>query len=152
LASDRAEEEEGFVRGFHGIPDAEKLNAMSFAELASLLSSCEKDSPKFHVVERELKKHLAKDQAEINRPNIRLGAYIGGGFGLAGVVLGAVLTNLNDSVASKQVSPPSPVQQIPQSNLKIQPSSINVQPSNPSAVQGAIPPTPAQGNTQPSKP
>ena len=30
-----AEAQEGFVRGFHDIPDAEKLNAMSFSELAS---------------------------------------------------------------------------------------------------------------------
>ena len=91
MTSDRAEEQEGFVRGFHGIPDSEKLNAMSFAELASLLSSCEKDSPKFLVVERELKKYIAKDQAAINLKNILVGAFIGGVFGWAGVVIGFYL-------------------------------------------------------------
>lgn len=86
-----AEEQEGFTRGFHGIPSAEKLKAMSFAELASLLSSCEKDSPKFLVVDRELKKHLAKDQSEINIRNVILGACVGGIFGIVGVVIGSFL-------------------------------------------------------------
>ena len=51
---DQAEEEEAFSRGFHGIQSAAQLRAMSFVDLASLLSSCEKDSAKFLVVEREL--------------------------------------------------------------------------------------------------
>lgn len=74
------EAQECFVRGSHDIPDADKLNTMSFSELASELSSCKRDSPKFLVIERELKKHLAKDQAAINRPNMLWAAGIGGVF------------------------------------------------------------------------
>ncbi len=68
------ENNEAFVLGFHGIPESGKLNVMSFAELALLLAVCEKDLPKFLVVEREIKKHFVKDQAEINRRNIWVGA------------------------------------------------------------------------------
>lgn len=80
-------EEEYFVRGFHGIPDDSKLESMSFSELASELAGAEAGSPKFMVIEREMKKHLAKDQARANRNNIILGASIG----LIGVILGAFI-------------------------------------------------------------
>ena len=86
-------EQDPFIRGFHGIPDDEKLKAMSFAELASEISSCEAGSPKFIVIEREMKRHLARDQANINRFNILLGACVGGIFGLIGVALGFYLKN-----------------------------------------------------------
>jgi len=66
---ERKAEEDGFLRGYHDIPDNVKLHKMSFVDLAALLASCEGGSAKFNVVERELKKHLAKDQAEINRKN-----------------------------------------------------------------------------------
>jgi hypothetical protein len=46
--------EDAFHRGFYGIPDDETLRGMSVAELAALLSSCEKGSAKFVVVEEEL--------------------------------------------------------------------------------------------------
>jgi hypothetical protein len=36
--------EEAFLRGYHDIPDDEKLRQMSFVELAALLSSCESGS------------------------------------------------------------------------------------------------------------
>ncbi len=65
-----SENNEAFVLGFHGIPDPGKLNVMSFAELVLLLAVCEKDLSKFLVAEREIKKHLVKDQAEINCRNI----------------------------------------------------------------------------------
>lgn len=143
--TDAQEEQEGFVRGFHSIPDAEKLTAMSFAEIASLLPSCEKDSPKFHVVERELKKHLAKDQAEINRPNMLLAAGIGGTFALAGVVLGAYL---NNSPSLKQVAPSATVQQVEKSNLGEKPPIANLPVSQPSAVAPTIHPDPKQNNAQ----
>jgi len=85
------ENNEAFVRGFHGIPDPGKLNAMSFAELASLRAECEKDSPKFLVVEREIKRHRGKDHAEINRRNILVGALIAGVFTVVGAVGGAFI-------------------------------------------------------------
>lgn len=81
-------EKEGFVRGFHGIPDASRLMSMSFAELASELSSSEPGSPKYIVIEREIKRHLAKDQAGINQKNIIIGVCIGGLFTVLGTLLG----------------------------------------------------------------
>jgi hypothetical protein len=87
----KSSEEEDFVRGYHGIPDDGKLKAMSFAELASLLTECEKDSAKFSVVEREMKKRLAKDQASVNRFNILMGAMIAGVCTIAGALIGSHL-------------------------------------------------------------
>jgi hypothetical protein len=147
--NDKAEAQEGFVRGFHHIPDDEKLRAMSFTELADLLASCEKDSPKFLVVERELKKHIAKDQAEINQKNIIVGACIGGLFGLAGVVLGAWL---KDSPPAKQVAPAGAVQQMEKSNLTVKPLGGNTpQIPLPAITQPPIHPAPVQNNGQASK-
>ena len=80
--------DDGLTRGFHGIPDDHRLAAMTFAELAEQLSLCDKDTPKYLVVERELKAHLAKDQARANRENVLIGAGIGLLSGLAGVILG----------------------------------------------------------------
>lgn len=74
---------DAMARGYHSIPDDAELQRMSFVELASLLSSCESGSPRFNVVEREMKKHVAKDQAEINRPNMLWAAGIGGVFALS---------------------------------------------------------------------
>lgn len=45
--------EDNFLRGYHDIPDAPALRAMSYIKLASLLESCEKDSARFHVLEAE---------------------------------------------------------------------------------------------------
>lgn len=139
-SKDEAEEQEGFVRGYHGIPDAGKLSAMSFSELASLLSSCEKESPKFLVVERELKKHLAKDQAKINLPNMLWAACIGGAFALAGVVLGWYLKN-----------PPS--EQVATRGTVLEKSNLAVKLPNGYVVPTAQPPVkpPPKNNEQPRK-
>src|SRR5437660_12337815 len=50
--SDDPEFQDAFVRGFEGIPSDQELQAMSYAELAVLLSSCTKGSAKYLVVER----------------------------------------------------------------------------------------------------
>jgi len=100
-------DEEHFSRGFHDIPDDDEITKMSFAELAADLSSCEKDSPKFMVIEREIKKHLANDQAKINLPNMLWAAGFGGVFALAGVILGWYL---NMTPASEQIPPTSSMQ------------------------------------------
>lgn len=105
---------------------------MSFVELAALLASCEGGSAKFKVVERELKKHLAKDQAEINRKNIFLGTCLGGIFGLIGVFLGA---NLKNSTSSQQAVSTATVQQPGNSSLTAMPPA-----NNPSAVQSTTTP------------
>ena len=92
MTSQQPSPAENFSREFHGIPDDERLEALSFAELASELASSEKDSPKFRVIDREMKRHLAKDQARINLPNMLWAAGCGGIFALVGVVLGWCLT------------------------------------------------------------
>ena len=139
MSSDRAIEQEAFDRSFEDIPDAEKLAAMSFVDLATLLSSCEKNSAKFHVVERELKIHLTKDQAKINRPNVIVGACIGGLFGLLGVVLGYHLKNdvpisgAVQKIEKSQLSPKPPLGNIPVGKVAIEaltPIQGNAPPNN----------------------
>ena len=138
--------DDDFVRGFHGIPHEDRLRQMSFAQLVSLLASCQKDSPKFAVIERELKRHLANDQSEINRKNVIIGGCIGGIFGLVGVVLGAYL---KQPPSSQQIAPPGSVQQIPNSSLAPKPPVTNTIP--PVVTQPPNSPAPAQGNAQKSQ-
>lgn len=143
------ENDDDFVRGYHGIPHEDQLRQMSFVQLVSLLATCQKDSPKFAVIERELKKHLAKDQAEINRKNILIGGCIGGIFGLAGVVLGAYL---KDSPSPQQVAPSATVRQLNNGQLTVKPppTGISVPSSNPPVTQPTINPAPIKNNAQPS--
>lgn len=79
------------ARGYHDIPSEKELKKMSFIEKCTLLSSCGKDSIKSLVIDREIKKQLAKDQAWINLKNIIIGTIIGGLFSLSGVILGYYL-------------------------------------------------------------
>lgn len=143
MTSDRAEEQEGFVRGFYGIPNAEKLAAMSFAELAAALSSCEKDSPRFHVIERELKKHIAEDQARINLPNMLWAAAFGGVFALSGVVLGYYLKN--------DVPPTSSMQKVEKSQFTRNPLSGNVPLREPPTVSPSQQPAPKSNDAKQSE-
>jgi hypothetical protein len=83
--------QEAMTRGFYGIPDQDKLEAMSFAELAALLYSAKEGTPNYSVIEREIKKTISRDQAKINRSNIILGVFIGGVFTIFGTVVGAYL-------------------------------------------------------------
>ena len=140
-------EEEIFTRGFHGIPDDKKLKAMSFTELASELASSEKDSPKSKVIEREIKRHLAKDQADINLPNMLWAAGFGGIFALAGVVLGWYL---NMSPATEQIAPAGAVQQMKNSNFTKDPPSRQVVISSGAGSSSINKPTPKNSNENPS--
>ena len=88
------ESDDQFAAGFHGLPGPNELSQMSFLELAELLSSCEKDTPRFLVVERELKKRLAKDQAKIILPNMLWAAALAGVFAILGAVVGATIRGL----------------------------------------------------------
>lgn len=143
-----SDDEDDVTRGYRDIPDESKLESMSFIALSELLSSCEKDSTKFHVVERELKKRLAKDQAEINRSNIILGACMGGFFGLAGVALGAYLKN---SPTPEQVTPALAVQQIQNSKLTAKPPIANTAPISQPTITRPVPePSPVKNNAQPN--
>jgi hypothetical protein len=140
---------EAMARGYYGIPDDAKLKQMSFVELASLLSSCESGSAKFNVVERELKKHLAKDQAEINLRNVILGACIGGILGLSGVVLGYYLKAV--PLCSEQVSRSSSGEQSSDSNRASEPPARKVTASTPPISQSANNPASLQNNGQPNR-
>lgn len=88
---------ESFNQGYHDIPDKEVLQKMSYTELCIELRSCQPGTPRYDVIEREQKKHLAIDQAKINRTNIIIGASIGGACGIAGVVIGVFLRCLISS-------------------------------------------------------
>ena len=135
------EEEDAFVRTSHGLPLQHKLDAMSFFDLARLISTVKADSPAYMVVERAMKRILAEDQAKINRLNVLLGALIGGLFGFSGVVLGAYLKN---APAAQQPTPSSTVQQIQQGNLAVKPQITNV----PSGQFVASQPIPVPANVK----
>lgn len=129
------EKQDGFSRGYNDIPFDGQIRAMSYLQLSEVFHSCEKNSVKYHVVEREVKRRLAKDQAEINRPNMLLAATVGGTFALAGVLLGAYL---KDSPTTQLVSPSTAVQQI--SNNDLAPKSS----SSGSIATGKIPAPPTK--------
>lgn len=118
--TDRQMEEDAFQRTGLDVPLDHELRQMSFVELAALFSSCESGSAKFSIVERELKKHLAKDQAKINRPNMLWAAVVGGVFALCGVVLGHYLRNVVPDGSAEQKIEKSdlgiklPITQVPQ--------------------------------------
>ena len=146
--TDAQEEQEGFVRGYHDIPSDNKLCQMSFVELAAELASSDKYSPKFIAIERELKKHIAKDQAAINRPNMLWAAGIGGIFALSGVVLGWHL----NTPTPQQIAPSSTMQQIEKSKLTVEPPSGKVEHAiTKPIVDPANKPAPEQTNAHPSK-
>lgn len=137
------------TRGYRDIPDDSKLEAMSFIALSELLSSCESGSTKFHVVERELKKRLAKDQAKINRTNIYIGGIMAGLFGLFGVVLGWWL---RDSSTMQQPASSSSEHQIQQGKLS-ENTSITSIPALKSVFNQPIAiPNKVENNAQPSQP
>lgn len=78
------EEEDAFIEGFHGILESEKQRSkMSPSTLAVRLSSCDKGSPAYILLEHELNRRIAKIQA--------VPAYVGIVSGLVGVLLGAWL-------------------------------------------------------------
>jgi len=143
------EEQDDLVRGYCDIPDDEKLQGMSYIQLSEIFHSCEKDSTKFHVVEREIKKRLAKDQVKINRSNIFLGAGIAGFFTILGAVVGGFLKSCP---TCQQVTPAAAVKQIETGDLSKRPTVTAVLPINPSAAQPVNEPSPVQNNAQAQQP
>lgn len=61
---DEAAFEAGFNKVAHGIPYERELAAMSYAQLAVLLGSCPKGSPKYLVVEREMAKRAHAEDGD----------------------------------------------------------------------------------------
>ena len=111
------EMQQAFERTALHLPSDQDMGKMSFAGLASLLSSCKDGTAEYIMVERKIKMHLAKDQSRINLPNMLYAAGIGGIFALVGVILGWHLTT---TPPSEQVTPTSSVQQAKNSNLSHQ--------------------------------
>lgn len=136
------------LRGYHDIPDDDKLQEMSYIQLSEIFHSCEKDSTKFLVVEREMKRHLAKDQAEINRKNILLGVCIGGLFSIVGALIGGFLKSCP---SCEQVTPSDAVQKAEKNNLDVKPPIANLAPSTPAVAQPTTGPAPVQSNAQPNQ-
>ena len=89
--TDGQKERDESIEWYHEIPSSTELRNMTFLELAELLQTCNKGSTKFLAVDRELKKRIARDQAEINRKNILIGVCIGGVFTIVGALLGAFI-------------------------------------------------------------
>lgn len=129
---------------FHGIPGDEKLKFMSFSDLAIELAGCEKGSPKFLVIEREMKKFLAEDQAKINLKNILIGAWIG----LLGVVLGAFLGAYLKNPCDAQKSNPNVMNQIEKNQLTVKPPIGDAPTLQPPSIPVSIKPAPSQNNGQ----
>lgn len=141
-----AERDEIAKEIWHGIPSDEKLKSMSFSDLAVEIAGCPKDSPKFQVVEREMKNYLAKDQAKINRCNIIIGACVGGIFGLVGVVLGYYLKG---APPPEQVAPASTVQKMNNGDLATKPPVGGVPVGTLPVSRPTSNPAPVQSNAQP---
>jgi len=68
---------------FYGIPPDSERKKMSPEELAILLSECEKNSPKYFLIEHELNIRIVKKQS---KP-----IYISMFIGIAGIIIGWVL-------------------------------------------------------------
>lgn len=142
-------EADGFARGFHAIPHADKLRSMPFVELAEELANSQKDSTKFITIDREVKRRLAYDQARVNRSNVILGAILAGCFGLIGVALGWYL---RDSQKLPQQPPTgSAVQQLNQANLGVKPQLSTVAASQPTIGHPVVAPSDVEPNAQASQ-
>ncbi|WP_370309600.1 hypothetical protein [Sinimarinibacterium flocculans] len=59
--------EDDFLRGFHGVPSAEELRALSDVQLASLLSSCEAGSVKWLLINEEIHSRREAESLSISR-------------------------------------------------------------------------------------
>ncbi len=86
-----SDNQDDFLRGFENIPSDKKLQSFSYIQLLAERHSTKRDSPRFHVITREINKHILNYQSKLNRKNIIIGALIGGVFGLSGVALGYFL-------------------------------------------------------------
>ena len=78
------------IRANLEIPDDEELQKMSLLSLDSLLSSCEKGSTKYLVVERERNRRIYADTSKMNLYAISIGAVI---TVVGGALFGALITN-----------------------------------------------------------
>ena len=143
------EEKDAFDRSEYKIPLDSELRKMSFVEMATALHGIRVGSPGYIVIDREIKKQLAQDQAQANRTNVLLGALVGGCFALAGVVLGWFL---HESQPDPQVANGSSFQQTHPANLAVKPRLGSVPSDQTVASQPVNIPAKVQGNSSASKP
>lgn len=71
------EEEEAFNREMADIPSDKELREMSDTSLTLLKVSSDKDSARYEIIEKEIKRRDRKEQASINLKNILYGTAIG---------------------------------------------------------------------------
>jgi len=83
--------QEAFSRGALDLPTDEQLKLMSFVELAARRAGYREDSAQVQVIDREIRKRLATDQAKINLPNMIWAAGVGGLLGICGAIGGVVI-------------------------------------------------------------
>lgn len=127
-------ENDNFIRGFRDIPDDAKIKAMSFIELVEALSQAKRETTLFLALDREHKKRLGRDAAQINLRNVLIGGVLAGCFGLVGVVLGWYL---RDSQPTQQAPSSGTAQQDQKNNLATQPKVVNL-PSVPSVASQPV--------------
>lgn len=121
-SQDTADQLDHMARGYNGIPNEMEIGKMSYIKLSDAFRSSQPNTVKYDVLERELKRRQAKDQANINRPNMLLAAMIGGIFALAGVALGAYL---KPSAATHPESLPMDLRQGSDSSFKTKPPLVD---------------------------
>ena len=142
-------EEEAIALAFHNVPDAEHLAAMSFAELAFEFSAAHPGTPRHIVIERELKRVLAKDQAKAYRSNIYIGGVMAGVFGLFGVLLGWWL---REASAMDKPAYSNTLQQSQPAELSEKPKVTEVSPINSVPSKSVSDPAPAASNSAKGNP
>lgn len=154
MPNSEQEAQHAFERASLHLPSDKEIEKLSFAGLASLLAYQKEGTAEYSVVERAIKKRLAKDQAVINLPNMLWAAGFGGLFALAGVALGWWLQTMNSTpVCCQQILNTSTAEHIEESKFNKQsPSQQAIEPINPNAKQSA-PDQPKKINTnaQPSQ-
>ena len=140
--------EDGVIRGYESIPNDDQLKALSFVKLAHSLANAGKDSALFIALDREHKKRLTRDAAEINRKNVLIGGVLAGCFGLSGVWLGWWL---RDQSFVQKPTDSSALSQIYQRELR-EPSKVAaVPPLHPVASQPPANPAPMQQDSAASQ-
>ena len=164
MSNPEQEAQDAFDMAALHLPSSNDIKKLSFAGLASLLSLYREGTAEYRVVERALKKHLAKDQAKINLPNILWPAGFSGMFALAGVVLGWHLPmsqtmakerhtdNVQQSKNSR-LDPQYMITRGPNPNAESIPAPVVPRTEKASAVDASNTekqPTPVQSNEQPS--
>ena len=80
---------DGFDVGGHSIKNKYEISTWTFDVLTLMLAKDTQDLARYTVIDGEIMKRLAKDNAAIHLTNAILGGYAGRIFGLLGVFLGA---------------------------------------------------------------